>query len=205
MKRQQNKKHLPRRTIVSIKELVLKNRTYRRFHQDYALDRATLRELVDLARLSSSGANLQSLKYLLSTDPELNARIFPTLGWAGYLKDWGGPGEGERPSGYIVVLFDQTIAKTPFWDHGIASQSILLGATERGLGGCMFGNIRKDELSRSLGIGEHLEILLVIALGKPKEEVRLVPIGPDGDVKYYRDANGVHYVPKRALNDIIIN
>jgi nitroreductase len=202
---QLNNKHLPRRTIVSIKELVLKNRTYRRFHQDYALDRSILRELVDLARLSSSGANLQSLKYLLSTEPELNARIFPTLGWAGYLKEWGGPEEGERPGGYIVVLFDQTIAKTPFWDHGIAAQSILLGATERGLGGCMFGNIRKDELSRSLGIGEHLEILLVIALGKPKEEVRLVPIGPDGDVKYYRDADGVHYVPKRALDDIIIN
>jgi len=189
---------------VSVRELVLKNRTYRRFYQDYPLDRATLRELVDLARLSSSGANLQSLKYLISTDPELNARIFPTLGWAGYLKEWDGPEEGERPSAYIVVLFDRNIAKTPFWDHGIAAQSILLGATERGLGGCMFGNIRKDELCSSLGIAEHLEILLVIALGKPKEEVRLVPLGPDGDVKYYRDANGVHYVPKRALDDIIV-
>ena len=190
---------------MSIRELVLKNRTYRRFYQDHPLDHSTLRELVDLARLSSSGANLQSLKYFLSTEPELNTRIFATLGWAGYLKEWDGPEEGERPGGYIVVLFDRTIAKTPFWDHGIAAQSILLGAVERGLGGCMFGNIRKDELGRSLGIGEHLEILLVIALGRPKEEVRLVPIGPDGDVKYYRDANGVHYVPKRALEDIIIN
>lgn len=188
---------------MSIRELVQKNRSYRRFHQDYTLDRDTLAELVDLARLSSSGANLQSLKYLLSTEPERNARIFATLGWAGYLKEWDGPKEGERPSGYIVVLFDQSIAKTPFWDHGIAAQSILLGAAERGLGGCMFGNIRKDELRTSLGIEDHLEILLVIALGKPKEEVRLVPLGPDGDVKYYRDAYGIHYVPKRALNDII--
>ena len=189
---------------MKIRELVLKNRSYRRFYQDYDLDLATLRELVDLARLSSSGGNLQSLKYLLSTEPELNARIFKTLAWAGYLKEWDGPEEGERPSGYIVVLFDQNISKTPFWDHGIAAQSILLGAIEQGLGGCMFGNIHKDELRRSLEIGDHLEILLVIALGKPKEEVRLVPLGPDGDVKYYRDANCVHYVPKRALDDIIV-
>jgi len=188
---------------MSIRELVLKNRSYRRFYEEYRLDRDVPLELVDLARLSSSGANLQSLKYLLSTEPEQNARIFDTLGWAGYLKEWDGPGEGERPSGYIVVLFDQNIAKTPFWDHGIAAQSILLGAAERGLGGCMFGNIRKDDLRASLGIEDHLEILLVIALGKPKEEVRLVPLGPDGDVKYYRDADGIHYVPKRALNDII--
>jgi nitroreductase len=189
---------------MSIRELVLKNRSYRRFHQDHSLDRGALRELVDLARLSSSGANLQSLKYLLSTEPEQNARIFATLGWAGYLTGWDGPEEGERPSGYIVVLFDQSIGKTPFWDHGIAAQSILLGAAERGLGGCMFGNIRKDELRNSLGIGEQLEILLVIALGKPKEEVRLVQLGLDGDIKYYRDADGVHHVPKRSLDDIII-
>jgi nitroreductase len=189
---------------VSIHELILKNRTYRRFHQDHALDQATLRDLVDLARLSSSGGNLQSLRYILSTAPEQNARIFATLGWAGYLKEWDGPVEGERPAGYIVVLFDRNIATSPFWDHGIAAQSILLGAAERGLGGCQFGNVRKDELSTALGIADHLEILLVIALGKPKEEVRLVPLGTDGDVKYYRDADGVHYVPKRALDDIII-
>lgn len=189
---------------MSIRELVLQNRTYRRFHQDYVLERETLRELVDLARHSSSGGNLQSLKYLLSSEPELNARIFETLAWAGYLREWDGPEEGERPSGYIVVFLDKSISKTPFWDHGLAAQSILLGAVERGLGGCMFGNIRKDDLARVLGIADHLEILMVIALGKPKEEVRLVPLGTDGDVKYYRDANGVHYVPKRSLNGIII-
>lgn len=189
---------------MNVRELVLKNRTYRRFYQDHPLERETLRELVDLARHSSSGGNLQPLKYLLSTEPELNARIFETVAWAGYLKEWPGPEEGERPTGYIVVMLDKSISKTPFWDHGLAAQSILLGAVERGLGGCMFGNIRKDDLAAVLGLAEHLEILMVIALGKPKEEVRLVPLGPDGDVKYYRDANGVHYVPKRELNGIII-
>lgn len=189
---------------MNIQELVLKNRSYRRFYQDRPLERETLRELVDLARLSSSGGNLQSLKYLISTEPELNARIFDTLAWAGYLKEWPGPVEGERPAGYIVVFLDRSISANPFWDHGLAAQSILLGAVERGLGGCMFGNIKKDDLAEVLGISDHLEILMVIALGTPREEVRLVPLGPDGDVKYYRDADGVHYVPKRALKGIII-
>ena len=194
----------PKQGAKMLKELVLKNRSYRRFHEENRLDVELLRDLVDLARLSSSGANLQPLKYILSTEPEQNGRIFATLGWAGYLKDWDGPPEGERPSGYIVMLFDSTVSKTPFWDHGIAAQSILLGAVERGLGGCMFGNVNRDELRRSLGVDERHEILMVIAIGRPKEEVRLVPLGQDGDVKYYRDATGVHYVPKRSLDDIIL-
>ncbi len=188
-----------------LKELVLKNRSYRRFHEESRVSMETLRELVDLARLSSSGANFQSLKYVLSTEPERNSRIFATLGWAAYLKEWPGPGEGERPSAYIVMLFDHQLAKTCFWDHGIAAQSILLGAVERGLGGCMFGNVNREELRRVLELDERFEILMVIALGRPKEEVRLVPMGPDGDVRYYRDAAGVHYVPKRALDDIILS
>ncbi len=187
-----------------LKELVLKNRSYRRFHEEERIGMETLRQLVDLARLSSSGANLQSLKYMLSTEPELNGRIFATLGWAGYLKEWDGPVEGERPSAYIVMLFDSAIAKSCFWDHGIAAQSIMLGAVEQGLGGCMFGNVDRDELRRVLGLEERYEILMVLALGKPKEEVRLVPLGPDGDIRYYRDADGVHYVPKRSLEEIIL-
>ena len=187
-----------------LRDLILRNRTYRRFHQDQRLHADVLRELVDLARLSSSGANLQSLKYILSVDEDRNAKIFATLAWAGYLKEWDGPVEGERPSGYIVMLLDHAVSKNPFWDHGIAAQSILLGAVKRGLGGCMFGNVRREELRASLAIDERYEILQVIAIGKPKEEVRLVPLGADGDVKYYRDAAGVHYVPKRSLDEIIL-
>lgn len=186
------------------RELVLRNRSYRRFYQNHQIDLKLLRELVDLARLSSSGANLQPLKYILSTEPEKNARIFTTLGWAGYLKEWDGPAEGERPSAYIVMLLDHQISKTPFWDHGIAAQSILLGAVERGLGGCMFGNVKRDDLRVSLDIDERHEILQVIALGKPKEQVQLVSMEAGGDIRYHRDADGVHYVPKRSLDEIII-
>ena len=187
-----------------LKDLVLKNRSYRRFYQDVAIELETLRELVDLARLSASALNLQPLKYVLSCEPKRNALIFPHLGWAGYLKDWPGPGEGERPSAYIIMLGDTEINLTFGCDHGIAAQSILLGATEKGLGGCMIATVNRQELSKVLEIAPRCEILLVIALGKPKETVVIEKVGPDGDVKYWRDSQGTHHVPKRDLDDIII-
>ena len=187
-----------------LKDLVLKNRSYRRFYQEVVVELKTLRELVDLARLSASALNLQPLKYVLSCEPQKNALIFPHLGWAGYLKDWPGPAEGERPSAYIIILGDTEISRAFGCDHGIAAQSILLGATERGLGGCMIATVKRQELSQVLGIAPRCEILLVIALGKPKETVVIEKVGPDGDVKYWRDSQSGHHVPKRALDDIII-
>ncbi len=187
-----------------LEELIRKNRSYRRFYQDVSVDLETLRELVNLARLSASAANLQPLKYILSCDPETNALIFPHTRWAGYLKDWPGPAEGERPAAYIIILGDTTISKSFGCDHGIAAQSIMLGATERGLGGCMIGSIDRDGLRRALNIPEHLEILLILALGKPKEKVVIEEVGPDGDIRYYRDSADVHHVPKRALRELIV-
>ena len=189
---------------MDMKELVRQNRSYRRFHQDQDISMDVLKGLVDLARLSASGRNLQALKFMPCNDREWNARIFPELAWAGYLRDWAGPVEGERPSAYILVLGDQALTREFGCDHGIACQSILLGAASQGLGGCMIGSLRRDRLRQLLAIPEHLEILLVIALGRPKEEVRIVPLGADGDVKYWRDAAGVHYVPKRSLEEILV-
>jgi len=187
-----------------LKELVYKNRSTRRFYQDTPISMETLRELVDLARVSASGANRQPLKYLLSCDAEKNAMIFPHLAWAAYLHDWSGPEEGERPTGYIVVLGDTEISKNFGVDHGIAMQSILLGATEKGLSGCIIGSVQRDALRDTLHIDARYEILNVVALGKPKEIVVIEPLAQDGDVKYWRDADGVHHLPKRVLNDIIV-
>ena len=187
-----------------LEELIRKSRSYRRFHQDVAVRIETLRALVNLARLSPSGANLQALKYVLSCDPETNARIFPHTRWAGYLKDWDGPEEGERPAAYIVILGDTEIRKSFGCDHGIAAQSMMLGATYRGLGGCMLGALDRDGLRQALDIPEQYEILLVLALGKPRETVVLEDAGPDGDIKYYRDAEHVHHVPKRPLDELIL-
>ena len=187
-----------------LRDLVLKSRSYRRFIQDAAIDIDTLRELVDLARLSPSAANLQPLKYVLSCDPERNALIFPHLGWAGYLADWPGPEEGERPSAYIVILGDTEISRSAGCDHGIAGQSILLGAVEKGLGGCAIGSVQTEGLRKALGIPSRYDILLVLALGKPRETVVIETVGPTGDIKYWRDTEGVHHVPKRSLDDIIL-
>jgi nitroreductase len=187
-----------------LKNLILKNRSYRRFHQQVPVELETLKELVDLARHSASGSNRQPLKYVLCCDPEVNASIFPHLAWAGFLTDWGGPAEGERPAAYIVILNDQTIAKVPGVDYGIAAQSMMLGAAERGLGGCMIGSIEKDELRKVLDIPERYEILLVLALGEPAEKVVIEDIGADGSYRYYRDDEDVHHVPKRTLNELVV-
>ncbi|MGD0828578.1 MAG: nitroreductase family protein [Desulfobaccales bacterium] len=187
-----------------ITELIKGNRSYRRFHQEVPVSLEALKGLVDLARLSASAANLQPLKYLLSCEPAGNAAIFSCLAWAGYLKDWPGPSEGERPAAYIVILGDTEISKNFGCDHGIAAQSILLGARAQELGGCMLGSIQRDRLRQVLKIPENLEILLVIALGQPKETVLLEEVAPGGSIKYWRDAAGGHHVPKRRLKDIIL-
>jgi nitroreductase len=188
-----------------IKELILKNRSRRRFQQDVSIDMGTLKELVDLARCSASGANRQPLKYILSCEPEKNAKIFANLFWAGALKDWPGPVEGERPSAYIIILGDKDISPSFGVDHGIAAQSILLGAVEKDLGGCMMGAIKRDALREVLQIPERYEILLTIALGKPNEEVVLEVVGAEGQTDYWRDSDEVHHVPKRSLDEIIID
>ncbi len=187
-----------------ISELVKANRSCRRFYEDHQVELKTLEELVDLARLSASGANLQPLKYILACQPDVNAEIFSCLAWAGYLKDWPGPDPGERPSGYIVILGDTTISKEFGVDHGIAGQSMLLGAREKGLAGCMIASINRKDLRPILNIESHLKILLVLAIGKPKEEVVIESVGPDGSILYWRDAEAVHHLPKRALTDIIV-
>ncbi len=188
-----------------IRDLILRNRSYRRFHQDFVIDLETLKELIDLARLSASGANLQPLKFILSCDNKKNALIFEHLAWAGYLKDWSGPVVGERPSAYIIILGDTEIRKSPYCDHGIAAQSILLGAVEKNLGGCIFGSIQREKLRKVLEIPDRFEILIIIALGKPKEKIVIETTGVDGDIRYWRDNEGVHHVPKRPLDEIIIS
>lgn len=187
-----------------LKDIILKNRSYRRFYEDEEISYSTLKELVDLARLSPSASNKQPLKYYLSYSKETNAQIFPHLKWAGYLKEWPGPGEGERPSAYIVVLGDTSITVSFALDLGIASQSILLGAAEKGLGGCIIGSVQKSDLKEKLKFPAEMDVLHVIALGRPKEIVDIEEM-KDGNVKYWRDGEQHHHVPKRSIDEIIIN
>lgn len=183
--------------------LVRQNRSCRRFDNSHKIDLAILEQLVGLARHCASAANMQPLKYILCTDEQKNKEIYDCLGWAAYLKDWKGPVESERPSAYIVITGDLSIAKNFWCDHGIVAQTMLLGARTMGLGGCIFGTINIKKLKTSLQIDDHLDVKLVVALGKPVEKVQIDDVGEDGSIKYWRDENQVHHVPKRKVADLI--
>lgn len=189
---------------MNLLELVTKNRNYRRFQQSEPVSVEQLKSLVELARLSPSAGNLQPLKFVLSNDAARNDAIFSCLVWESYIKDSPGPGEGRRPAAYIVILGDTTITRDFSCNHGIAAQSILLGATEMGFGGYMFADIKRDRLAEVIGIPDRYEILAVVALGVPRERV-VVTEAKDGNIAYWRDINKVHHVPKRTLGEIILD
>jgi nitroreductase len=185
-----------------ISDLIRKNRSIRRFDHSVKIEAETIKKWIDLARLSSSGRNMQPLKYVICTDEKINSLIFPHLGWAGYLSDWKGPAEDERPVAYIVVLLDISLSETYNCDDGIAMQSIMLGATEDGYGSCIIGSVNKSRVGKILQLPVTMEVLWVMALGKPAEKV-VLETAENGEIKYWRDNDEVHHVPKRPLDEII--
>ncbi|MGL5317681.1 MAG: nitroreductase family protein [Bacteroidales bacterium] len=188
---------------MNILEMMRKCRSYRRFDATYDIYKNELIQLVNIARLAPSARNMQPLRYrLVYTRQECN-QVFPHLAWAGYLKDWEGPAEDERPTAYMIVTRDSSLSDRIFCDDGLAIQAMLLGAVEMGLGGCIIGAFKKNEIREALKIDEKYEILYVIALGKPTEEIILENICDD-DIKYWRSADGVHHVPKRSIEDLIL-
>jgi nitroreductase len=178
------------------------NRSYRRFFQNENISEEQLMMMVDAARLSPSSRNVQPIKFYICNDRDMNDRIFPNLGWAGYLKEWDGPVEGERPGAYIILLHDTSVSQGYSCDNGIFAQSILLQAVDLGFGGCMIATFKKDEITQLLRLPKYLTPIMVIALGKPKEVVVIDDIKM-GDVKYWRDAGNIHHVPKRTLDELI--
>ena len=192
---------------VMIEDLILKNRSTRRFAENCDIKTKTLEHLVNLARLSASGANLQPLKYVISNNRQKNNHIFETLKWAGYLQNWPGPKPQRRPAGYIIICCDTTIVKNADnckHDQGIAAAYITLGAAEKQLASCIIGNINRKKLQEILSLSDRYEIALVIALGKSGENISIEEVDDNESVKYYRDDNNIHHVPKRRLNNIII-
>jgi len=186
-----------------IKELVERNRSYRRYYQDKKISENELMEFIALARLTPSGANRQPVRYILSYTDEMNAKVYESLRWAGYYTDWDGPEEGERPSAYIILVAPKGVNASQ--DEGIIGQTILLAAVEKGMGGCFIGNIDRPKLQKDLSLPEQYEIKLVLALGYPKETVVIDEISEDGDIKYYRDEQMVQHVPKIRVEDLRCN
>lgn len=193
-------------TYEALKALVAQSRSYRRFDGNRPVTAEEMEQMIELCRLSPSGANHQALRFRPVIDEEDCAKVYSTLKWAAALPDWDGPIPEERPRGYVIFLCDKSVAQTKPYDTGIMGQSLLLGAVSLGLGGCMLLSVDRPALAEALDIDtEKYAIELVIALGSPVEEVSIVPLCDGGDVRYYRDEEGHHYVPKRPLSSLIVD
>lgn len=184
-------------------QLVKKNRSFRRFKAQPAPDLDFLENLISIARWTASTANRQPLRYVLVQEEKARETVFSSLAWAGYLKDWEGPAVEERPTAYIIILSDPELNKNPGIDVGLAAQTMLLKAREEGFGGCLLSSVQRGFLQKALGLPAELEIQLVLALGTPAEEVRLTDV-EEGNIRYWRDADQIHYVPKRGLAELIV-
>ena len=184
-------------------DLIKATRSYRRFNADREITLSELYRMVDAARHTGSAANRQRIRFALVNEKKLNDEMFKNVAWAGYLKEWGGPSENERPTAYIVMMCREDAIDTSLAiDMGIAAEAILLTATEMGLGGCMIRSFKKAEIDALLS-KEGYNTAFVIALGEPTERVYLTDV-KDGDIKYYRDENDDHVVPKFTLDELII-
>ncbi|MBF1332241.1 MAG: nitroreductase family protein [Mogibacterium diversum] len=190
-----------------IKELIKKNRSVRGYDNSREVTIEELREMVDCARLSASSVNMQPLKYILVRTEDGKARVLKQVSFAAKLSTLKLPHRGSEPMAYVVICQDEQISKSEtgfLRDVGIVAQSITLAATELGLGACMLGYFSPDKLRQALDLSENLKPLLVISLGKSVEDVRIVEIEEGESTDYYRDEAGIHYVPKRKLDDVII-
>ena len=189
---------------MSLKDLYVAARSYRRFEQARDVDVETLVAAVDAARLVPSSINFQPMRYAVSVNREMNARIFEHLIWARALKDWGGPKEGERPAGYIVIGGDINFPQHHMVDLGIACMSVFLCLAEAGLAACMIGSINAKRIHEIVGFPEEVKVLQVMAVGYPGETVVLEDLQPGAATTYYRDAQDHHHVPKRLLDDVLL-
>ena len=188
-----------------LKDLVFQNRSYRAFDESRPITEGDMRALIELARHVPSGMNKQPLRYRIVSDETQRALILNNTRYASALSVKLPP-EGQKPTGFIAIFADSEAGSPEglaLKDCGIAAQTILLAATERGFGGCMLGSFDPARLSSDLNVPARYQPLLVIALGTPAEKVILEDA--DGNaVGYYRDTDNVHHVPKRKLEDILL-
>lgn len=158
--------------------------------------------MLSLVRYCASGRNAQPLRYLVVTDKNNCDKVFQNIKWAGFLTDWDGPKKGERPTAYIIQLLDTRIVKDCLCDDGLHLQTITMAAVDKGLGACIFKSFNNGNLRIIFELPEYMQILYVVAIGKPIEEV-VITDQQGEDYKYWRDNNGTHYVPKRSVDELL--
>ena len=166
------------------------------------VDSKVLAKLIDSARLSPSAANKQALVFIAVNDTLLARKIFETEKFAAYLAGAGQPQLGEEPAAHILIARNKELATAEtIRDVGAAAQTILMGACAYGLGATWLRSFDRPEAARILGLPELYIPDSLIALGLPGEAPVVVPI-KDGDIKYWRDETGQHFVPKRPFEEV---
>ena len=185
---------------MDIYETIISRRSVRRF-KDIPVPRQTLERCINAARLAPSAANLQPLEYIIVDDEHLLPQVFSTLQWANYIRPKGDPSPGNRPKAYIAVLKNSHVGvPSSVYDIGLAAENITLVALADGVGSCIFASVDRDKIRIILNIPADYEIPLVLALGYPDESPVEEPF--DGSVKYWRDEDNVHHVPKKKLETV---
>ena len=188
------------------KDLVTSARSYRKYDQAQGIEEATLRGFVDIARIANSGTNLQPFKYKIIGAQPMVDQLFAITKWGGRYKNYTGPAPGEQPAGYIVICCDNDVRKasTAEMDTGIVAEVLVLAAADAGYGSCMIGNFARDKCRELLQLKDNIEPMLVVAFGRPNDTIVLDELEAGGSTDYYRDDKGVHHVPKRKLEDILL-
>lgn len=184
----------------SLDDLLKKNRSCRGYDRSHPVGEDELRELVRTATWVGSGMNAQPLRFRLVAGADA-AKVHPLVRLGAALPEEHLPHPGEEPPAYVVVCSTVPENRIVDMDMGIAAQSILLKATEKGLGGIFILNFSPEALQEALGLP--LRPLAVLAIGRPSEKIFLVPRHEGEDLNYYRK-DGIHYVPKLSLDDLLI-
>ena len=184
----------------SLESLLKKNRSHRGYDAAVKLSRETLRDLVSAATLCASGMNAQSLRFRLVPSEEAH-KVHPLVKLGAALPEEHLPHPGEEPQGYIVICSVRPEDRVVDIDLGIAAQSILLNAVSHGLNGIAILNFNPEALQQALDLP--LKPLCVLGLGKGIERIFLLPVHQGDSLKYFRK-EGVHYVPKLTVEDLLI-
>lgn len=183
-----------------IRDLLMKNRSYRSFDAYVSVSKETLFGFIDNIRYTPSTRNAQGLRFRLCYEKEECSKVLALTKWAGALSDRHFPPTGHEPTAFIVICAAEDIFMR---DVGIAAQTIMLSATEQGLGGCMIGSFDAEKVCELLNIPVECKPRLVLAIGKPNETV-VIEDAKEGKLTYYRDENDIHHVPKLKTEDMLL-
>lgn len=189
-----------------IMKLLEARRTYRCFDESRAIPDEVIADMKRAAQLSSSAMNRQPLRYIYVRNARTVNEIFGITSWGGALPNgMGRPGEGERPTLFVVILSERSLqSKYTAFDEGLAASNITLAAYAHGVGSCILGSVKADILRDMLSIGDDLDVSCVIGFGYPTHESTVTEISADGDVRYYLDESRNYVVPKKKTEDTTI-